>query len=52
MTARNALAGELVEEMRRRLAQARRDIVATVATTDEELATLEAHQPGAPARTS
>ena len=48
MTARNALAGELVEEMRRRLAQARRDILATVATTDEELATLEAHQPGSP----
>jgi RNA polymerase-binding protein DksA len=48
MTARNALAGELVEELRRRLAQARRDIVATVATTDEELATLEAHQPGSP----
>ena len=48
MTARNALAGDLVEEIRRRLAQARRDIYATVATTDEELATLEAHQPGSP----
>jgi RNA polymerase-binding transcription factor DksA len=48
MTARNALAGDLVEEIRRRLAQARRDIYATVATTDEELATLETHQPGSP----
>ena len=35
MTARNALAGELVEEVRRLLAQARRDICATVATTGE-----------------
>ena len=48
MTARNALTGDLAEEIRRRLAQARRDIHATVATTDEELATLEAHQPGSP----
>jgi RNA polymerase-binding transcription factor len=48
MTARNALADDLVEEIRRRLAQARRDLYATVATTDEELATLEAHQPGSP----
>lgn len=48
MTARSALAGELLEEIRRRLAQARRDIYATVTTTDEDLATLEAHQPGSP----
>jgi DnaK suppressor protein len=48
MAARNAIAGELVEEVRRRLAQARREIYATFATTDEELATLEVHQPGSP----
>jgi DnaK suppressor protein len=48
MTAPNAIPGELVEEVRRRLAQARREIHATVAATDEELATLEAHQPGSP----
>jgi RNA polymerase-binding transcription factor DksA len=30
------------------LARARRDLYATVATTNEELAALEAHQPGSP----
>jgi RNA polymerase-binding transcription factor len=37
-----------VEEWRRLLAEARRRIVRDVALTDEELATLEGHQPGAP----
>lgn len=46
--ARNATSGNRVEEIRARLAQARREVYATVATTDEELATLEAHQPGSP----
>jgi RNA polymerase-binding protein DksA len=39
---------DLVEEFRRRLNDARREIVRTVVTTDEELATLEAHQAGGP----
>jgi DnaK suppressor protein len=34
-------------EFRQRLAAMRLDLARTVATTDEELATLEAHQPGA-----
>jgi DnaK suppressor protein len=38
----------LREELRRRLLDARLALLRTVATTDEELATLEAHQPGAP----
>jgi DnaK suppressor protein len=46
MTARNALTRGMVQEFAERLARARRDICATVATTDEELATLEAHQAG------
>jgi DnaK suppressor protein len=40
---------DLVEEFRRRLQEARDRLFRTVARTDEELATLEAHQPGAPA---
>jgi DnaK suppressor protein len=38
-----------LDEFRRRLATARRELLDRVATTDEELATLEPHQPGAPA---
>lgn len=38
----------LVEEFRRRLDDARGEIFRTVVTTDEELATLEAHQAGGP----
>lgn len=34
-----------MEELKERLARARSQIYAAVATTDEELATLEAHQP-------
>jgi RNA polymerase-binding protein DksA len=37
-----------IEEFRRRLRQARRQLLQTVVTTDEELATLEAPQPGSP----
>lgn len=48
MATRNARSGKLVEEVRTRLTQARRELYATVATTDEELAMLEAHQPGSP----
>lgn len=48
MPAAPSLTGTLVEEFRQRLARARRDIYATVATTEEELATLEPHQPGSP----
>ena len=48
MAARHAIAGGLKEEFRRRLAQARSEIHARVATTDDELATLEAHQAGSP----
>jgi DnaK suppressor protein len=36
----------LMEEFRQRLRDARRRVFRTVATTDEELATLEAHQAG------
>ena len=39
---------DLVEEFCRRLDDARREIVRTVATTDTELATLDAHQAGSP----
>ncbi|OGK95535.1 MAG: hypothetical protein A2W08_02095 [Candidatus Rokubacteria bacterium RBG_16_73_20] len=39
---------DAVEEFRQRLQAARQDLLKTVARTDEELATLEAHQPGAP----
>jgi RNA polymerase-binding protein DksA len=38
----------VVEEFERRLREARREVWRTVAGTDEELATLEAHQAGAP----
>ena len=38
---------ELVEEFRRRLREAREQFFKTIARTDEELATLEAHQAGA-----
>lgn len=38
----------LREEFRQRLLEARTALLRTVTTTDEELATLEAHQPGAP----
>lgn len=48
MAARPTITSEHVEEFRERLAMARREIHATVATTDDELATLEAHQAGSP----
>ncbi len=38
---------DTVEEFRRRLREARARLFSAVARTDEELATLEAHQPGA-----
>ena len=38
----------LTEEFRQRLLEARRVLLRTVTTTDEELETLETHQPGAP----
>jgi RNA polymerase-binding protein DksA len=38
----------IVEEFERRLRKARRRVWRTVVDTDEELATLEAHQAGAP----
>lgn len=40
--------GTTEEEFRERLREARSRLYGTVARTDEELATLEAHQPGAP----
>lgn len=40
--------GELVEEFRRRLREMRARLFRTVVTSDDELQTLEAHQPGAP----
>lgn len=39
---------ERVEEFRDRLRQMRHEVFRTASTTDEELATLEVHQPGAP----
>lgn len=48
MAAPGTIAGALVEEFRGRLARARSELYATVATTDDELATLEAHQAGSP----
>lgn len=39
----------VVEEFRRRLQEMRQRLIRTVVQTDEELATLEAHQPGGPA---
>jgi DnaK suppressor protein len=38
----------VLEEIRRRLQEARGRFLAVVARTEEELATLEAHQPGGP----
>ena len=46
MTTSRAMEHHLIEEFRRRLDEARREILRTVATTDEELATLETHQAG------
>jgi DnaK suppressor protein len=46
MTTSSAMEHHLIEEFRRRLDEARREIFRTVATTDEELATLETHQAG------
>lgn len=48
MAAGHAITGALQEEFQRLLAHARREIHARVATTDDELATLEAHQAGNP----
>jgi DnaK suppressor protein len=45
---RRALDPAVREEFRQRLLAARSDLLRTLAVTDEELATLEAHQPGAP----
>jgi DnaK suppressor protein len=47
MTTPGREAGSLVDEFRERLQEARRRLCLTVARTDEELRTLEAHQPGA-----
>jgi DnaK suppressor protein len=57
MTTSHAMEQHLIEEFVRRLDEARREILRTVATTDEELETLEAHQAGsavedAPAETA
>lgn len=38
----------LIKEFRERLRDMRERLCRTIVTTDEELATLEAHQPGAP----
>jgi RNA polymerase-binding transcription factor DksA len=48
MTTSSAMERHLVQEFLGRLEEARREIFRTVATTDEELATLEAHQAGSP----
>lgn len=48
MAAHETLNVALVEEFRQRLRARRERLFRTAATTDEELATLEAHQPGAP----
>ena len=45
MTAK-AMDKRVVQEFRQRLAEARRRLLGTVITTDDELATLEAHQAG------
>ncbi len=39
---------DLVDEFAQRLREARAELYRTVAQTDDELATLESHQPGAP----
>ena len=46
MMTSSAMEPHLVEEFVRRLDEARREILRDVATTDEELASLEAHQAG------
>ena len=46
--ASSAMQPHLVQEFVRRLDEVRSRIVRTVATTDEELTTLEAHQAGSP----
>ena len=48
MTTSTAMEQHVVQEFVRRLDEARYQILRTVATTDEELATLEAHQAGSP----
>ena len=40
---------DTIQEFRERLERERTRLLRTVAQTDEELATLESHQPGAPA---
>ena len=45
---RRSLGPALREECRQRLLQSRSELLRTVSATDEELATLETHQPGAP----
>ncbi|MBI2529069.1 MAG: TraR/DksA family transcriptional regulator [Candidatus Rokubacteria bacterium] len=47
-TRREAGDPALLEELRRSLREARARLLAAVARTEEELATLEAHQPGGP----
>lgn len=47
-TTRPVMKLEVADEIRGRLEDARRRLLRTVATTDEELATLEAHQAGSP----
>lgn len=46
---REPLDAALTEEFQRRLREVRERFFATLALTDEELASLEAHQPGGPA---
>ena len=46
MAIRNPMKRERVQEFSRRLDEARREIFRTVVTTEDELATLEAHQAG------
>jgi DnaK suppressor protein len=46
MTTSSAMEPHVIQEFVRRLDEARSRIFGTVATTDEELATLEAHQAG------
>jgi RNA polymerase-binding transcription factor DksA len=48
MTISRAMEPHLVQEFVRRLDAARSQVFRTVATTDAELATLEAHQAGSP----
>jgi len=48
MAKEKTLNAALVEEFRSRLRELRGRLFGTAATTDEELRTLEAHQPGGP----